>query len=186
MGVSTIHGFAEGGSELFRMGESEGRTALYPFDGENRDFYLQNDNGAECVSFVPCCTPENPVYLRFVNTWGGWEYYMFAGRKRLEYAVKRGDRYMLAESDTIGTRQTAQRLAGSVEKTLTAGVEGLPFDEWEWLKGIALAPIVELWSVERQCWLVVTLKDSTPSYDTETGQGSLEIEIELLDEDWEV
>ncbi len=183
--VSAIYGFADG-EQVFRISAGSIETEHYTFDGARRDVSVQNDNGVECVTFAPVCTPENPVYLRFLNTWGGWEYYMFTGRKSLEYAVKRGEKYMLAESDTIDTKQTAQRLAGSVEKTLTAGVEGLPFDEWEWLKGIALAPIVELWNVKRQCFLVVTLKDTTPAYDTETGQGSVEIEIELLDEDWEV
>ena len=127
------------------------------------------------------CTPLNPVYLRWVNTQAGYEYYMFHGRNTYSEEVERGESYELAEalSDQEATRAVGQ-LPPAYSQVVECGAENL--EEWEWkmLAGIARSPLVERWNTELRKWEQVTVGDSSQSWDSDSSRGEVSLELTLL------
>lgn len=136
------------------------------------------------VNFVETCTPADPVYIRWVNRIGGYEYTMFNGYKTYDIDIRRGNRYTFANVEDLEEYTTSGRLPGTVSRTISCGFENLTFEEWNYLIGIALSPTVVIYRNNR--WFGVTLANCNPSFSTSAGRGTIDLELELPDEYFEV
>lgn len=131
------------------------------------------------VEFEDTCTPEYPVYVRWINRIGGYEYYMFQGYKTYIQDVKRGDTYTFSRSGDVTGSPFIGELQPDVEDTISCGAEQLSIDEFELLKSITSSPSIELFDVSRDVFDRVILKDSRIEWGTSNSRGVISMELIL-------
>lgn len=143
-----------------------------------------SDMAGESISilFEENCLPDFPVYLRWINRLGGYEYWMFSGRKTFRDDVKRGESYRLGDGQRIDSTATRGELPPTVDSTISCGAEQLDEDDFRLLKGIFLSPYVEKYNEERGLFERVILKDSNAEWDTANSRGVIDLEFSVIDQ----
>lgn len=127
---------------------------------------------------VPC----NPFYVRWINRKGGWDTYMFEQHKKYTQEVDRGDQYVLANSRDPNATQTRGELAPEFKNIVQAGAEQLDENDFNLLKGIALSPLVQVYSRQTNSWQRVLVDDTDITWDTKTPRNTVSYEFQLIDE----
>ncbi len=160
------------------------RTVYFPWESELGTANYMVNSGRVRVDFVEGCLPEWPVYIRWVNHLGGFEFHMFKGRKTYTEEADRGDTYVLADAADLDATATRGQLPGEVSRTLACGAGGLDFDMWKFLKGVALSPAVWVYDTSRGEFVQVTLKGTSIEWDSGNATGSVDFELQLIDENY--
>nr|DAN26490.1 MAG TPA: hypothetical protein [Caudoviricetes sp.] len=154
-----------GAAKLEVMGDGEGKAGLNMV-----------------VEFVERCVPEFPVYVRWINRKGGYEYYMFEGFKTFGQVTKRGDMYEVGGYSGMDSVETFGELPPEVENTIACGAQNLSIEDFELLGGIILSPRVEKFNQERQVFERVILKDTAKEWNTSSSRGIINLELTTIKE----
>lgn len=141
-------------------------------------FYSQAWN----IIFVYTEEPCNPFYIRWINQKGGWDTYMFEQHKKYTQEVDRGDQYVLANSRDPYASQTRGELAPEFKNIVQAGAEQLDENDFNLLKGIALSPLVQMYTYSATPWQRVLVNDTDLTWDTKTPRNTVSYEFQLIDE----
>lgn len=180
---------------------------LFPF-GQDTDFHAVTDAGEEydfknslgftltldCramsslseatydkkVVFYEGCTPDDPVYVRWINTIGAWEYFMFSGSRGLGQRVERGDTFALAGAYDIDAKETTGELPPTVTDYITCGAEQLERPEFETLKTIATSPYVQIYDTERKAFTRCLVSGTDIVWNTQASRGQIDLELTLM------
>lgn len=146
----------------------------------NRNLPLNSDKWHIC--YVDTEVPCNPFYIRWINQKGGWDTYMFEQHKKYTQEVDRGDQYVLANSRGPYTSQTRGELALEFKNIVQAGAEQLDENDFNLLKGIALSPLVQVYSYQIGVWQRVLVDDTDLTWDTKAPRNTVSYEFQLIDE----
>ncbi len=113
----------------------------------------------EVLEFEKQCVPLNPVYIRWINTDGGWDYWMFgASEDRAEQEVTNSySRFIESNLLNIQSRQVVSLAAVD---TLTVIEEQVSKENFEWLRKLPLSPKIEMYNTRHAVWFEVTLDDN--------------------------
>lgn len=134
------------------------------------------------IIFIDMEKPCNPFYIRWINQKGGWDTYMFEQYKKYTQEVDRGDQYVLANSRGPYASQTRGELAPEFKNIVQAGAEQLDENDFNLLKGIALSPLVQRYSLSIKAWQRVLVNDTDLTWDTKTPRNTVSYEFQLIDE----
>lgn len=164
---------------------------VYEFDDENSDGadYIKLRLSDEVlprqawnIIFVDTEVPCNPFYIRWINRKGGWDTYMFEQHKKYTQEVDRGDQYVLANARDPYASETRGELAPEVKNIVQAGAEQLDENDFNLLKGIALSPLVQVYSYPICVWQRVLVDDTDLTWDTKSPRNTVSYEFQLIDE----
>lgn len=125
------------------------------------------------------CVPPAPFYVRWVNTLGGVDYWMFA--KSQQFAPSVGgttlaERYVADPATATSNRQP---YAITTTNAVTVGAEGIPTEAWEALRRLPFSPLIEWWNEKTGKWVRVTVAKYDGKYLTDHTTHSLEVEFNL-------
>lgn len=134
------------------------------------------------IHYVDTEVPCNPFYIRWINQKGGWDTYMFEQHKKYTQEVDRGDQYVLANSRDPYASQTRGELAPEFKNIVQAGAEQLDENDFNLLKGIALSPLVQVYSYQIGVWQRVLVDDTDLTWDTKAPRNTVSYEFQLIDE----
>lgn len=134
------------------------------------------------IIFVDTEAPCNPFYIRWINQKGGWDTYMFEQHKKYTQEVDRGAQYVLANSGDPYASQTRGELAPEFKNIVQAGAEQLDGNDFNFLKGIALSPLVQRYNDSTGVWQRVLVNDTDLTWDTKTPRNTVSYEFQLIDE----
>lgn len=146
----------------------------------NRNLPLNSDKWH--IHYVDTEVPCNPFYIRWINQKGGWDTYMFEQHKKYTQEVDRGDQYVLANSRDPYAPQTRGELAPEFKNIVQAGAEQLDENDFNLLKGIALSPLVQVYSYQIGVWQRVLVDDTDLTWDTKAPRNTVSYEFQLIDE----
>lgn len=146
----------------------------------NRNLPLNSDKWH--IRYVDTEVPCNPFYIRWINQKGGWDTYMFEQHKKYTQEVDRGDQYVLANSRDPYASQTRGELAPEFKNIVQAGAEQLDENDFNLLKGIALSPLVQVYSYQIGVWQRVLVDDTDLTWDTKVPRNTVSYEFQLIDE----
>lgn len=146
----------------------------------NRNLPLNSDKWH--IHYVDTEVPCNPFYIRWINQKGGWDTYMFEQHKKYTQEVDRGDQYVLANSRDPHASQTRGELAPEFKNIVQAGAEQLDENDFNLLKGIALSPLVQVYSYQIGVWQRVLVDDTDLTWDTKAPRNTVSYEFQLIDE----
>lgn len=135
------------------------------------------------VVFEKKCTPGNPVYLRWVNDLGGFEYQMFDQHKEYETEAAGIVDFFPSFDDTENVTRTREvlNLTGA-KRTIAAGMEQLARDEFDVIAGITVSPRIDMWDTITGKWQGVTLDGNTrTTWDTHHSRGAIELVLRLAE-----
>lgn len=146
----------------------------------NRNLPLNSDKWH--IHYVDAEVPCNPFYVRWINQKGGWDTYMFEQHKKYTQEVDRGDQYVLANSRDPYASQTRGELAPEFKNIVQAGAEQLDENDFNLLKGVALSPLVQVYSYQIGQWQRVLVDDTDLTWDTKAPRSTVSYEFQLIDE----
>lgn len=146
----------------------------------NRNLPLNSDKWH--IRYVDTEVPCNPFYIRWINQKGGWDTYMFEQHKKYTQEVDRGDQYVLANSRDPYATQTRGELAPEFKNIVQAGAEQLDENDFNLLKGVALSPLVQVYSYQLGVWQRVLVDDTDLTWDTKAPRNTVSYEFQLIDE----
>lgn len=119
------------------------------------------------------CVADNPFYVRWINTIGGYDYHMFNNRKQIE--EERADTVNVQLADTSDETDTQVTASFKIEKRITSGVDNLPLTEYTKVTGIVKSPRIQWWDADAQVWTTLLCTDLSNIWDTNSGLGSVEL-----------
>lgn len=112
-----------------------------------------------------CCVPQQPFYVRWVNTLGGRDYWMFSYRQYESNSIAERKEF-IPYTDTSEVSSFTKTLSLKGKQTITAGAGNLNSNEYEALKDIIYSPRVEYYNEELGKWIEVQIDDVELSNDT--------------------
>lgn len=134
---------------------------------------------ADEIEVAYACTPDSPFYIRWINSLGGYEHWMFSRKQTLVSDIEDSviyEPYVDTNAD-VGTG--SRQLSLVPVETITAGAEGLTTTEFEVIRKMVWSPRIEYYDPELDKWMVLTIKKGTSSKDTRSPVQSLEFEFNL-------
>lgn len=134
------------------------------------------------VEFYDKCVPEYPVYIRWINTLGGFEYYMFENNK--SYARSANPTNITpGESYRHHTLRSKLTLSMEVEDTIDLGEGNLNLDEFRMLGEILTSPKIEYWNTDLEQWETCVLSGKTTAeWNTRNSRGQVGFTLRMLDQ----
>lgn len=134
------------------------------------------------VLFVETCLPEFPVYIRWVNRLGGFEYHMFHGSKTFGQSVERGDTFYVSGGNSLDATETQSELAPTVEDSVACGDEQLTWEMFKFLRGIITSPRIDVYDPKRELFVRALLTDTNVEWNTSFSRGTINLELKLLNQ----
>lgn len=119
------------------------------------------------------CLPENPFFIRWINPFGGLDFYM----AEPDALIKQGTTDV-KDFDSFGTERPETYRASSETKTIrTAGFVYKDWRDVKVLQGLISSPRIEYLEPSSMAWLPVLLNDPEPLYMPSITQGEVSIEF---------
>lgn len=124
------------------------------------------------------CIPDSPLYVRWVNSLGGIDYWMFSYRQLEADSISEREEYT---PYTIGVdvNYLSKTLSLQGDKSIIAGASGINTNEYEAIKDVIYSPKVEYYNAELDKWIEVMVDDVELSRDTRSSTHSIEINFKL-------
>lgn len=109
------------------------------------------------ILFKPKCAPDKPFYIRWVNSRGGYDYFMFEAKWAITHTTKSRDTFKAFELTSEGYNYTNKVF--NLEPTETIVVGGLVNSEEEqkMLVGVLYSPRVQVYNIVLGTWVDITL-----------------------------
>lgn len=132
------------------------------------------------VDFTPACAPEYPVYLRWVNKDGGYDYYMFERRNWFSKTISDIESYDVFEPDTQSARGATRVVQAARTEEVRVGAANIQREEWDWVTNILFSCRIEYWDNILGIWKRVNILDDTSAeWDSDAVVNTFELTITL-------
>ena len=113
------------------------------------------------------CTPSSPFYIRWLNRYGGWDYWMFQKRQYKEIAQKNHDTYSPYIPDYSFANSTDKLLSKEVSEQITIGAEQITKEDWEVLSYIVKSSLVQWYDKDNARWLDIVVDKTKTAMQTD-------------------
>lgn len=135
------------------------------------------------LNFVEYCIPDNPVYVRWINDLGGWEYNMFSAGNETQKIVV-GDVFNPLYAERIDSVRTASHVNLGVTETVLIAVAQVELWELDFIRTIAISPNIQIWNVERSAWEGAIIDGNVnSSINRSSTRGDLSFTLRRIDQD---
>lgn len=122
------------------------------------------------------CVPASPFYVRWINTSGGWDSWMFERREETD-EVEDVNNIQLYIADPTDTQQTVSLNA---TRTATVGEGLLSKDDYRTLAALPRSPRIQWYNEELQRWQTIVIAEGfSASWNSRNGFGSVEFTFAL-------
>lgn len=122
------------------------------------------------------CVPAEPFYVRWINTSGGWDSWMFERRDEA-YEVEDVSNIQLHIADSTDTQATVSL---SAAQTVTVGEGLLSKDDYRTLAALPRSPRIQWYNEELQTWQTIVIAESfSSSWNSRSGFGNVEFTFAL-------
>lgn len=129
------------------------------------------------------CPPKNPIQLRWINIYGGWDTWVFGKKQVYSVDVKDGDFFQRVVDYLEEANSNEEVISKEAYQILTLGYEGLETEDVEGIRTILISPHVELIQgtpdTDTFVRLVVAVRPGTFKL-TETDQTKHSLEIQIV------
>lgn len=130
------------------------------------------------------CIPRNPIYLRWINTLGGWDYWCFGGTQEREIEWKAGEVFSKYFGAIESQTSTGKFVGKSAVPSLKIGSEQLTTEQIEGIENLIYSPEVQMYYLlpdNLPGWKTVRVNRSDYKRKTRNKRHSIELTIQLLD-----
>lgn len=200
---STTYLFVDGDVEAsttekhfgFNIGNSIGEIALANSDV---DKYLRDNNGViitdnfgEPITILDDegeihrrmiisrgCVDRNPFYIRWINRFGGIDYWLFEKIQEFEKSIESVSTYEQYIIDTANATENIIQVDLDVSEAVVVGAENLSKNEYEELSRIMYSPFVEWFDQSKQKWMRII--PDKGDLKNNTARNRKEIEINFI------
>lgn len=179
-GVETFTALAQDGTYpglVNRAGIASAPGYTYPWD----TVYLKDGHGggnycSQIYTLVKKTVTKNPYYVRWLNPWGGFEYWCFDKRQTFSYTAS--DHKLLGRdiTDFENARATHELYGGKGAKAVRLGATNLNEVEFLVLATLPFSPRVEVW--EGGIW--IGLQPEPATSETVSDKPAGEVEFTLI------
>lgn len=125
---------------------------------------------------VECrCVPQSPFYVRWLNRFGGIDYWMFEKRQTLQRkhdSYTDFQPYISNYSEATGTNYPCSK---EVSEYVTVGAELLSENEWYEISRMLYSPVIQWYDERREVWVDIMADKGDLSMLTDNPAHSLEI-----------
>ena len=131
-----------------------------------------------CDNMYDCVKEGRMIYLRYINTLGGWSFLCLKQTERKQQAKPDYQRISCVslQPENGSIKPDRMMIGLEVEETIKAGIDGLDAEGMEEAKGLYTSPIVDMWDEINQCFIPVYVDDDNI---TNTGEERQEITVSL-------
>lgn len=136
----------------------------------------ESNNLTERKRIALKCTPLNPICLVWLNRLGGWSYWVFTGKSKINRDLTRKDDYVSYESDLKNSMGDLHGRGGEDQKRMKLSASHLKEDELNGLLEIVTSPIVYHYEQNGKKFEVVPSKLNL-TYDIDNTVNTIEFEI---------
>lgn len=99
----------------------------------------------------------NPIYLRWLNPLGGFDYWLFDKQQSVTLNVSDEITFNTVIDDMIGVRNRMQVLSKRASEEIEVGAEMLTIDQINGIKYLLSSPKVEMYNGTCTCWIEVRI-----------------------------
>ena len=146
-----------------------------PMEGE---LALMNDGvKRDSIQVKEMPVPAHPFYVRWVNTLGGWDYFMFACNQKQMKSLSENDsfekyivwgRYGVRSNYNKAATHTIEVSTGVTDRATLESVAELIF-----------SPLIQVYDPDAQTWIEIQVKDGKPELMADQPTGEMLITFEL-------
>ncbi len=122
------------------------------------------------------CVPDAPFYIRWINTMGGWDSWMFERREETD-DVEDVSSIQLHAANPTDTQTTVSL---SASRTVTVGEGLLSKDEYRALAALPRSPRIQWYNEELQAWQTIVVAEGfSATWNSRNGFGDVEFTFAL-------
>ncbi len=147
---------------------AEDGTPILTEDGEY--IYLYGGNGTVMndgpIRIVERCVPPAPFYVRWINTEGGVDYWMFQFMQERSMGVSNVERARIYVPNPAEASSNERVVAFNTKNTIRVGATGLKKGDFDALRKLPFSPLVEWWNEATQKWVGLTIDNYELNYST--------------------
>lgn len=122
------------------------------------------------------CVPDAPFYVRWINTAGGWDSWMFERRTETD-EVEDVNNIQLYIADPTDTQQTVSLNSA---QTVTVGEGLLSKDDYRALAALPRSPRIQWYNEELQTWQTIVIAEGfSATWNNRNGFGNVEFTFAL-------
>lgn len=165
-------------SGLLQLWDENG-TPILTEDGEYIYIYGGDITEGAPIEIVQRCVPIAPFYVRWINTQGGVDYWMFEWQQTRNIGVGNVDvaQHYVADTATASGNQRVLMLEAT--NRVQVGASALRKADFEALRMLPLSPLVEWWNEQTQSWVRLTVEEYDMSYGTRQALHDIEATFAL-------
>ena len=147
----------------------------------DEEIHLNVNGGTQTTSILveDNCIPDSPLYVRWLNTLGGWDYWMFGVRQFYSSKSEQKEFANRFIESVHNDRRTTDLTNLSVSNFVKAGAGVLSANEFEALKEIEYSPMVDYYDTKQMHWIGCQVSEVANENDTKLMTKSIEITFEL-------
>jgi hypothetical protein len=97
---------------------------------------------SELLTVRVSCMPRNPVYIRAINRYGSFSYFVFSGNQATGIITKLGTQFSRTPEDTFTIDVDSRLLGKTMETEITLGADDLDDDDLAIVEAILTSPFV--------------------------------------------
>lgn len=142
------------------------------------DIYTLEEDSEFLASYpiAEGCVPAAPFYVRWINTAGGWDSWMFERREETD-EVEDVNNIQLYIADPTDTQQTVSLNAA---RTVTVGEGLLSKEDYRTLAALPRSPRIQWYNEELQAWQTIVIAEAfSSSWNSRNGFGNVEFTFAL-------
>lgn len=127
------------------------------------------------IKIVERCVPSAPFYVRWINTEGGVDYWMFQRSQERSVGVSDVERARVYVPYPAEASTNQRTVAFATKNTVKVGALGVKKGDFDALRKLPLSPLVEWWNEATQKWVGLNIESFELNYST--GQPLHDVEM---------
>lgn len=146
-----------------------------PMEGE---LALTNDGvKRDSIQVKEMPVPAHPFYVRWVNTLGGWDYFMFACNQKQMKSLSENDSYeKYIVWGRYGVRSNYNKAATHTIEVSTGVIDRATLES---VAELIFSPLIQVYDPDAQTWIEIQVKDGKPELMADQPTGEMLITFEL-------
>lgn len=129
----------------------------------------------ETFRIIEGCIPSSPFYVRWLNMYGGIDYWCFGNSQKLTLKVTETTTFEPHITYYQDGRQ--ETVAKKAEKTIRCGAVGLTRGEYRALSRLPLSPFIQWYDMQNNRWNSVQCQKSENTLNTSETKGEVELDF---------
>jgi hypothetical protein len=126
------------------------------------------------------CDSQSPLYVRWVNRFGGWDCWMFKHRQFKKSELSKVETfYPVIEDYSVGPAESDRVLSAEAKETIITGEENLTGNEFDNLQALKYSPLIQQYNKDTGEWSRIYLEKADAEKDTGATRFALEFEFTL-------